>query len=106
MDWILDASGRRIAPQRLWLSEHLDNGLDLVHRYQVRQDGSGGITLLLEPRGTLDDRLLGTLRSSYRRMVGGLPVEVRLVSRLEAEPSGKFRTIVAESAGQPGRPDR
>lgn len=100
MDWIRDASGRRIAPQRLWLSVRVEGGLDLVHRYQVRQSSSGEVTVTLQPRGELGGDLLRRVEASYRRALGeGTPVEVRLASRLDGDPSGKFRTIAA--AGPP-----
>jgi phenylacetate-coenzyme A ligase PaaK-like adenylate-forming protein len=96
MDWLVDDRGKRVAPQRLWLSEHLADGLTLVHRYQVRQSSSGRVNVVLVPRGEIAAETLRRLEASYRRLLGGgTPIEVGLTDRLENEASGKFRTIVA-----------
>jgi phenylacetate-CoA ligase len=103
MDWLTDDRGQRVAPQRLWLSTHLTGGLSLVHRYQVRQDASGRVTVLLVPRGEISPGTLRGLEDSYRRLLGGsASIDIRLIEKLEIEPSGKFRTIIASRDGKPG----
>src|SRR5205085_5745603 len=97
LDWFVDDQGRRLAPQHLWLSVHLPDGLSVFRRYQVRQERSGKVTLLLVPREQCGQDLLHRLEHSYRRALGpGTPIEARLVERLDNEPSGKFRTIIAD----------
>jgi hypothetical protein len=105
MDWLVDDRGKRVAPQRLWLSEHLADGLNLVHRYQVRQSKSGSVNVVLMPRGEIAADTLRGLEASYRRLLGaGTPIEVGLTDRLENEASGKFRTIVADDEELAARP--
>ena len=96
MDWLLDDRSRRVPPQRLWLSVHHQDGLSMVHRYQVRQDLSRRVDVMLMPAREISPEVLRHLERSYQRTFGsGIPVSVRCVQGLACEPSGKFRTIVA-----------
>jgi phenylacetate-CoA ligase len=98
-DWFLDERARRVAPHRLWLSAHLEGGLDLVHRYQLRQFPSKRVTIRLVPRTEIGEDILRSLEQSYQRLLGAtVPIEIQLVERLEEERSHKFRTIMAVSA--------
>jgi phenylacetate-CoA ligase len=99
LDWVVDDSGRRIAPQRLWLSvcvgaEHLTS----VARYRVRQDERGAVTVeLVLGEGSLD---LDLVRSAYEALLGpGVPVVVETVDDLPNDASGKFRAITSAHAG-------
>jgi phenylacetate-CoA ligase len=96
IDWFLDERGRRVAPQRLWLSAHLEGGLDLVHRYQVQQFPSRRVRILLVPRTEISEDTLRSLELSYQRLLGAsIPVEIQLVETIEEGRSLKFRTITA-----------
>ena len=96
MDWLLDDRGRRVPPQRLWLSVHHEDGLSLVHRYQVRQELSRRVDVMLIPQREISPMVLRQLERSYQRTFGsGISVSVRCVEALEDEPSGKFRTVIA-----------
>jgi phenylacetate-CoA ligase len=95
-DWLADEHGRRVAPHRLWLSAHLEGGLELVHRYQVQQFPSRRVRVLLAPRREIGPEILRSLERSYQRLLGsGIEVEARLVERLEGERSHKYRTVIA-----------
>src|SRR5581483_4363907 len=95
-DWFVDEHGRRVAPHRLWLSAHLDAGLDIAARYQVRQLPSRQVHIRLLPKVTVGAETLRRIEESYRRLLG-VPVDVELVDRLDDERSHKFRTIMAVS---------
>jgi phenylacetate-CoA ligase len=98
LDWLRDDHGQRVAPQRLWLSAHAEDGLSLVHRYHVRQERSGAVTVLLVPRREIEGEFLRQLERSYQRLLGaGTPVEVRLTDRLEDDGARKVRTVMAAS---------
>lgn len=101
MDWVLDGQGRRVAPQRLWLMEHLDRDLviRLVRRYQVNQAVDGRVVVQIVPRTEMPPDTLVSVESSYRRLLGpGVEVEARLVDELELDRSGKFRLIRSDRA--------
>jgi phenylacetate-CoA ligase len=97
LDWLVDTDGRRIAPQRLWLSEHCSSDeFSAVERYRIRQDSSGALTIELKLRRHLWDGAIKELRTSYGRLLGpGVPIEVHVRERLDPEPSGKFRIIAS-----------
>jgi phenylacetate-coenzyme A ligase PaaK-like adenylate-forming protein len=104
-NWIVDANGRRLAPQRLLLSIHLGSrGSEGVRRYCVRQDSSRRVRVDIVPneRG-FSEQDAAALKTSYRRLLGELEVEVRTVTRLETTPGAKFETIRSEAtaAGDP-----
>ena len=97
-DWLVDERDHRVAPHRLWLSSHLQGGLDLVQRYQVQQFPSKRIRIRLQPRAELGEETLRSLQQSYQRLLGAsVPVEIQLVERLEEDRTRKFRTIMALS---------
>ncbi|MGH9919002.1 MAG: hypothetical protein ACRD6W_09065 [Nitrososphaerales archaeon] len=98
-DWFLDGHGRRVAPHRLWLSAHLERGLDLVHRYQVQQFSTKRVKLRLVATTEIGHDVRLALQESYERLLGpGVPVEIELVENLAADRRQKFRTIMAVSA--------
>ena len=76
MNWMIDAEGNRIAPQRLWVSLHLGEehtaGID---RYRVRQDRSRAVLIevVAGPQLTpeLEDTLGRRLSAPARRRAGG-----------------------------------
>lgn len=101
LDWLKDAHGRRVAPQRLWLSAHAENGLARVRRYNVQQEESGRVTVSLVLRAEIDEEFLRRLERSYQQLLGErLPVEVRLTDRLEDDGARKVRTVMRCEAGK------
>ncbi len=96
MDWFVDASGRRVPPQRLWLSMHAPARLlDAVDRYRVVQaaDRTARVEIVAR-RG--DREVLASTAASYRSVLGA-PVEVVHVERLLPGPNGRFRAFTSEA---------
>lgn len=100
-DWVIDAGGARVAPQRLVLSMHLGvDNLRSVRRYRMRQDRDRRIRVEVVPSTSWSDALGDRLAASYRDLLGDLPVEVRVVDHLETPPGEKFE-VVSSEAGRP-----
>lgn len=68
-----------------------------IRRYRVHQEATGRTTIEIVPRGPLPEEDLARLRDVYRSLLGPrTPVEVRIVDRLDAERSRKFRMFTSE----------
>jgi phenylacetate-CoA ligase len=75
--------------------------MEHVERFQIRQNASGGVEVLVVPADTFD-------RADHRRIADGArallgdatKLTVQLVDRLEATPSGKFRCVTSQALGQ------
>ena len=100
-DWVIDARGARVAPQRLVLSMHLGvDNLRSVRRYRMRQDRDRRVLVEVVPSTSWSDALRDRLATSYRDLLGDLPVDVKVVDRLETAPGEKFE-VVSSEAGRP-----
>ena len=100
LDWITSGVGTLVAPEHLWLSvrpdpSDADSLMPLVKRYQVRQLSSGTLTLVLELLKPAPQDLLDRIERAYADFLH-VPVEVRVVERMEHERGTKFRLISSE----------
>jgi phenylacetate-CoA ligase len=99
-DWLIDATGRRVSPSHLWLSVHLGiDALPRVRRYCVRQDLNRHVVVEIVPDHgfTADDARQA--QESYRKVLGDVGIDVRLVDAITAEVGRKFETI-SSAAGR------
>lgn len=91
LDWLVDGAGRRVAPQRLWLSEHLDgDALADIEQYRVLQAADRAVRVEVVERAAVADGALQGAAAAYGRLLG-VPVEVVRVGSIEPEPSGRYR---------------
>lgn len=99
MDRVVAADGARLAPQRLWLFNHLDPVLAarFVSRYRVRQDRSGAVVVEVQLADQAPPGMLEGVEASYRTLLGaGLPIEIRQVAQLRPDRHRKFRLVESE----------
>jgi phenylacetate-CoA ligase len=102
LDWIIAGDGARVAPEYLWLAvraEHSDveSIMPLIKRYQIRQLSSRTLTVSLVLLQPAPQDLLDRIERAYADFLH-VPVEVRVVERLERERGTKFRLISSELA--------
>ncbi len=92
-DWFL-VPGGRVAPQRLYLSRHLDEPARIA-RYRLQQDGSGAVVLTYVTRDgrPLPEPVAERVRSSYEATLPGVPVSLQAVDEIPASPSGKLEQL-------------
>ncbi len=94
MNWIVDANGSRVAPQRMWVSLYLgDAALLGISRYRVQQDESRRVTIELVADLRFGDDLVSRWISGYRTVLGDVPIEFRRVDHIEIRPEEKFEII-------------
>lgn len=98
-DWLVDDSGTRVAPQRLWLASHAHGEVfRQVHRYRMAQDAAGAVIveLVLVPGAALAPTALDDARASVQAVLGaGTPIEVRVVDQIAVEPGRRFRQFTS-----------
>jgi phenylacetate-CoA ligase len=98
-DWLVDANGRRVVPQRLWVSAVSDHGWDRIERYRIRQAADRHVTVEIQPVDEIEDSYLELLREGYARVLGpGIPIEVRRVERMEVERGHRFRQFSSQAS--------
>lgn len=107
LDWLVDATGRRVGPARLWLSSLLaPEEMGWVRRFRVRQDRTGSVRVEIVACSPPGEGALAHIERLYRGSLGpDLPIEVVLVDALELGRRGKLRVISSEigpTAHQPG----
>jgi phenylacetate-CoA ligase len=97
LDWLVDVGGRRVAPQRLWLTEHLDAAaVTAVEQYRVVQASDRSVRVEVVERAPVPDAALQGAADGYRALLG-VPVEVVRVGSIEPEPSGRHRIIRSDA---------
>ena len=100
LNWIIDAEGRRVAPQRMWVSLHLGVAyLDCIERYRVRQDRARGADRGRWPDRSLTSELETRWVAAYRRLLGDVPVELRRVDGFDTRSSEKFEVFSSQAEG-------
>jgi hypothetical protein len=100
LDWATSGDGSRVAPEHLWLTVRTnptdaESIMPLVRRYQIRQLASRTLTVSLELLKPAPQDLLDRIERAYADFLH-VPVEVRVVERLEHERGTKFRLISSE----------
>jgi phenylacetate-CoA ligase len=101
LDWFVDGRGDRVAPQRLWLVEHLDHAAVAdVEQYRVVQAADRSVTLEVVEREAVPERSLQAAVASYRSLLG-VPVAVARVGSIDPEPSGRHRIIRSDATSSP-----
>jgi phenylacetate-coenzyme A ligase PaaK-like adenylate-forming protein len=100
LDWITSGDGSRVAPEHLWLAVRaypadVESIMPLVKRYQIKQLSSGTLTVQLELLKPAPQDLLERIEQAYAEFLN-VPVDVRVVDRLEHDGSVKFRLISSE----------
>jgi phenylacetate-CoA ligase len=100
MDWLTDAGGRRIAPQRLFVTMLVgEEVLSWIRRYRVVQERTGRVRVEIAPREDPPETHIDRIRETYQSAFGpGIPVEVKLVDRLDLDNTGKFRMFLSEGS--------
>ena len=98
LDWLVDGVGERVAPQRLWLSEHLDGAaLAAVEQYRVVQSADRSVRVEVVERAAVGDGALRNAAAAYQALLG-VPVEVVRVGSIEPEPSGRYRIFRSDAS--------
>ena len=98
-DWVVDDQGRRVPPQRLWISTVIDHGWNGVARYRVRQDADRRVTIEVVAPDGLDDAYAAELIDAYRVPLGPTtPIEIRHVERIEVPPGERFRQFTSSAS--------
>jgi phenylacetate-coenzyme A ligase PaaK-like adenylate-forming protein len=96
-DWLVDDTGARVAPQRLWLSAISLDRLSQAARYRVAQDRAGKVTIEVVPGPGFTAEMPAEIVQHYRETLGeGTPVDVLLVDRIETPPGKRFRQFTSE----------
>jgi phenylacetate-CoA ligase len=96
IDWLVDRNGGRVSPLRLWLTLHVPDSVDIERtKYQVRQDRSGSVTVLLVRREPFPLETLDAIAASYRAVLDVPSVTARNVDAIVTPPGEKFRLIKA-----------
>jgi phenylacetate-CoA ligase len=95
MDWFVDGSGRRVAPQRLWLSMHAPEALrSTVVRYRLVQASDRRSRVEIVSAVPITPALAARTKASYEAVLG-VTVEVLQVPELSAGPGGRFRAFTS-----------
>jgi phenylacetate-CoA ligase len=96
--WVLDANGRRVAPQRLWLSMHLGvERLGTFRQYRVHQSADRSVAVEIVPTPEFQPRDAEHARRSYQALLEGLPVTVSTVPSLGADRDRKFEVVTSDA---------
>ena len=75
--------------------------MEHVERFQIRQNASGGVEVLVVPAGAFDQADRHRIADGARALLGdAMKLTVQLVDHLEVRPSGKFRCVTSQAAGQ------
>lgn len=103
LDWIVGMDGKRIPPQRFWLTSVASSEAEArVRRYRLRQNADRSVLVELVPREPLDAPFLAHLEGAFRSALGdGIPFEIRLVDQIDVPPGQRFREFM--SAATPSR---
>lgn len=102
-NWIVDADGQRVAPQRMWASLHLgEELLRGISRYRVRQDRDRRVIVEVVPGNDFTDEHVARWTASYRRLLGDVPIEIRAVDALVTRPGEKFEIISSDASPSRG----
>jgi hypothetical protein len=98
-DWIIGHDGRRIPPQRLWLSSRMDHAEWNVARYRVHQHADRRVTVEIVPRRPLDADFLARARAGYEELLGpGVDVDVVTVDRIDVAPGQRYRLFTSDAS--------
>lgn len=102
-DWLIDDEGRRVAPQRLWMSTLLPERSHLVRRYRMAQDRTGRVVIeVVGPE--LTDGDFQDVGTGAQRVVGAATeVEVRRLEEIVTPPGRRFRLFTSERAAPDSR---
>lgn len=96
-DWLVDDQGRRVAPQRLWISALVPDRFRQVRRYRMAQDGSGRVVVELVTEPEFRDDGPALVRQRVQSVLGaGTPVEVRLVEEIVLPAGQRFRQFTSK----------
>ncbi len=88
MNWIVDAHGSRVAPQRMWVSLYLgDAALLGISRYRVQQDETRRVTIELVADDRFGDDLVERWVAGYRDLLGDVPIEFHRVDHMTYGPT-------------------
>jgi hypothetical protein len=102
---VVDAVGRPISPELVWIYQHAPTDVLLRHmqRYQVHQRGDGTIEVRVQVSSPLPADVGPKLIASYERLVVGRRAELRVMEDLGEDRPGKFRLVSSVLAGPDGR---
>ena len=98
LDWIVDDTGARVPPQRLWFGTVIDHGEENIARYRLQQHADRRVTVELVPRRVLEPAFLAELEDAFRVPLGrGTPIEVQVVDRIDVPPGERFRQFTSSA---------
>jgi phenylacetate-CoA ligase len=97
-DTLTDGDGNRIAG--LLLSMLLSSLKDIINQFQIVQHPDRSVTIRLIPGPRYEEEGRGSVKAMVEKYLRRVPVEVREVSEIPVEASGKRRIVVVER-GQP-----
>lgn len=102
-DWLVDDAGRRVAPQRLWMSTVSPRHRHFARRYRVVQSADGSVVIEIEPSDAIDEQAEASeLAVAYQTVLGaGTPMEVRFVQRIELNTGERFRQFRSDRRPSP-----
>ena len=93
VDYFVLTDGTSITPYDLTCAiEHLPG----MARYQIVQRARDRVEVLVQPGPRFDPTVSAAIQAALRPVLRGLSPEIRVVDRLEHEPSGKFRIVRSE----------
>jgi len=100
-DWLVDDAGRRVAPQRLWMSSLVGERVTQVRRYRMAQDERGRVVVeAVAADGAFANGGPDLVRAGLQRILGAsTPVEVRLVDEIVIPPGRRFRQFTSQRSG-------
>ncbi len=103
-DFVIDAHGVPISPERVWLFNNMSAEmiLDHVRRYQIHQIASGEIVVRLELHRALPDDITQQVLDAYWAVSGGQPVSIAVLDDLGEDRPGKFKLIASDLADAAG----
>jgi phenylacetate-CoA ligase len=98
LDWIIDAAGRPVPPQRLWAAAAVPNAIGHARRYRVRQSADRRVTVEVVPAPGWHDGLAREWIESYRSILGeAIAVEVAIVDALDDPAGRRFRQFTSDA---------